>query len=109
MKAIIADYQLGSQHLVYSTSQLMTHATIAGRDVALLWAPPGQSGETVLRYSSQPTVTTLTGTAPTVNWDSSTGELRLDYTHQGVTEHVLSVLVRDASHNEASTENHPAA
>ena len=87
---IIADYNLGSQHLVYSTSQLMTHATINGNDLALLWAPAGQSGETVLHYSSQPTVTTISGTAPTVNWDSGSGDLRLDSTHQGLTEVKIS-------------------
>src|SRR6266540_1658911 len=44
MKALTADYDLGAQHLVYSTSELMTHGAIGGRDVALLVGRDDQSG-----------------------------------------------------------------
>ncbi|MET9908481.1 beta-galactosidase [Streptomyces sp. NPDC006476] len=80
---IVADYQLGHAQLQYSTSEIMTSAAIGDRDVAVLYGDPGSDGETVLRYSSKPTVTTSGGTA-TTTWDEATGDLRLNYTHQGL-------------------------
>ena len=41
---------------MYSTSELMTQAQIGSQAVALLYGPAGTDGETVLRYTSQPTV-----------------------------------------------------
>ncbi|HEY7431893.1 MAG TPA: beta-galactosidase [Streptosporangiaceae bacterium] len=84
-KIITADYDFGSQHLVYSTSQIMTHATINGQDIAIFDGRAGQSGETMLHFAAQPDVQVLQGSA-TSNWDDSTGDLRLDYTHNGLTE-----------------------
>ncbi len=97
MKVLVADDNLDSsavpQHLVYSTSNLMIDQTVNGQDIGLLFAPKGQSGETDLRYASRPTVTTLSGTAPTVTWTpdagsatGSAGDLVLDYVHSGLTE-----------------------
>ncbi len=77
MKALTADYDLGAQHLVYSTSELMTHGAIGGRDVALLVGRDDQSGETVLRYASRPSVSVLAGDV-SVSWDGTRGDLRLD-------------------------------
>ena len=84
-KVITADYDFGSQHLVYSTSQILTHATINGQDIAIFDGRSGQSGETMLHFASQPDVQVLQGSA-TGNWDDSTGDLRLDYVHNGLTE-----------------------
>jgi len=36
-KILVANYQLGRQHLVYSTSELMTHFSDDGTDLALLY------------------------------------------------------------------------
>ena len=66
----------------------MTHAPIGGQDVAVLASRPGDDGETVLRYpaaASGPAVSVLGGTGVTSSWDASTGDLLLDYPHQGVT------------------------
>jgi beta-galactosidase GanA len=100
-KIIVADYNLGGSQLQYSTSELMTNATIAGRDVAVLYGDAGTAGETVLHYPSQPTVTSSGGTV-TDTWDPSTGDLRLNYTHDGLTrvritggEHPLLLLLAD--------------
>ncbi len=82
---LLANYSFDGQQLMYSTSQLMTHATIGGTAVALLYGDAGTDGETVLRYASQPTVNVLSGTVGST-WDSSRGDLRLDYTHQGLAE-----------------------
>jgi beta-galactosidase GanA len=84
-KILVADYDLDHQHLVYSTSQIMTHLASGDGDVALLYDPAGEDGETVLRYASQPTVTVLSGTAQSA-FDPATGDLRLDYVHSGLTE-----------------------
>ncbi|GGW10504.1 beta-galactosidase [Streptomyces capoamus] len=78
---ITADYRLGDAQLQYSTSEIMTSAAIGDRDVAVLYGDAGSDGETVLRYSSRPTVTTSGGTV-TTTWDETDGDLRFDYTHK---------------------------
>ena len=84
-KILVADYDMNSQHLVYSTSPIMTHFETGGRDIALLYAPTGEDGETVLRYASQPTVDVLSGDVQSV-YDPATGDLRLNYVHSGLAE-----------------------
>ncbi|SDO68765.1 beta-galactosidase [Actinacidiphila guanduensis] len=98
---ITADYDLGGNQLQYSTSQIMTNATIAGRDIAVLYGDHGSDGETVLHYASKPTVT-ATGGDVTTTWDPATGDLRLDYQHTGLTRvqidggsHPLLLLLAD--------------
>ncbi|OLE28973.1 MAG: hypothetical protein AUG44_05885 [Actinobacteria bacterium 13_1_20CM_3_71_11] len=83
-KLFVAHYTMGASKLVYSTSEILTHATIGGQDIAVLYGRNGQSGETVLRYSSRPTVTVQSGTA-TSTWDATKGDLRLDYSHTNAT------------------------
>ena len=85
MKMLVADLALGTSHLVYSTSELMSRATIAGRDVVVLYGIAGDPGETALRYAHKPSVTQLSGRHVTVTWNRSRGDLRLDYRHGGLT------------------------
>jgi beta-galactosidase GanA len=80
---IVADTKLGGSQLQYSTSQIMTEATIGDRDVAVLYGNAGSDGETVLRYASRPVVQASGGTVAST-WDPATGDLRLDYTHSGL-------------------------
>ncbi|MEU6352653.1 beta-galactosidase [Streptomyces sp. NPDC047072] len=80
---IVANYRLGEAQLQYSTSEIMTDATIGDRDVAVLYGDADSDGETVLRYVSKPTVTATGGTVDTT-WDPETGDLRLNYTHKGL-------------------------
>ncbi len=80
---IVANYRLGGSQLQYSTSEIMTQATIGERDVAVLYGDPGSDGETVLRYTSKPEVD-ATGGAVTSTWDTQRGDLRLDYQHAGL-------------------------
>jgi beta-galactosidase GanA len=82
-RLLVGNYAFGGQHLAYSTSELMTQASIGGHDTALLYDPAGTDGETVLRYTSQPTVKVLSGSVSTA-WDASRGDLRLDYVHNGL-------------------------
>ncbi|MER6443411.1 beta-galactosidase [Streptomyces sp. NPDC001185] len=86
---IVADYRLGDAQLQYSTSEIMTSATIANRDIAVLYGDQGSDGETVLRYAAKPTVTATGGTV-TTSWDATTGDLRLNYTHKGLTRVTVS-------------------
>src|SRR5262249_12512247 len=88
-KIIVANYKLGDSQLQYSTSEIMTNATIAGRDVAVLYGRDGQDGETVLNYpSAAPRVSVLAGTVAST-YDAATGDLRLNYTHHGLARVLL--------------------
>jgi beta-galactosidase GanA len=84
-KILVADDGLGGQHLVYSTSEIMTHFAQGARDVALLHGRDGEDGETVLRYASAPHVQVLSGSVAT-SWDPASGDERLDYVHHGLAE-----------------------
>jgi len=97
-RLLTANYDFAGQHLVYSTSELDTQASIGGRSVALFYDPAGTDGETVLQYASQPTVKVLSGTAGgsggsspqagtvQTTWDATADQLRLDYTLGGLAE-----------------------
>jgi beta-galactosidase GanA len=89
-RLLLTNYGFDGEQLQYSTSELMTEAPIAGRPTALLYGPAGADGETVLRYSSQPTVKVLTGRVQ-ATWDASRGDERLDYTHAGLDEVLITV------------------
>ncbi|MFJ9245016.1 beta-galactosidase [Streptomyces sp. NPDC101776] len=80
---IVANYRLGEAQLQYSTSEIMTDATIGDRDVSVLYGDEDSDGETVLRYATEPTVT-ANGGSVTTTWDPATGDLRLNYTHKGL-------------------------
>jgi beta-galactosidase GanA len=80
---IVANDKLGDSQLQYSTSEIMTDATIAGRDIAVLYGDPGSDGETVLHYSARPQVQSSGGSV-TTTWDAQRGDLRLDYQHTGL-------------------------
>lgn len=76
-KQLVANYDLAGQHLVYSTSELMT--AVAG--TVLLHGRPGEDGETTLRYAREPKVEVLAGTVA-ATWNA--GDLRLNYVHNGL-------------------------
>lgn len=80
-KLLVADYMLGATRMIYSTSELMTDATIGNRDIAVLYGRHGSDGETLLGFATQPKVTVLSGQV-TSHW--SKHELRLDYRHDGL-------------------------
>ncbi|HEU5158700.1 MAG TPA: beta-galactosidase [Streptosporangiaceae bacterium] len=84
-KVLVAGYDMGGQRLVVSSSEIMTHAFVAGRDVALLYGRDGEPGRTVLRYAARPNVSVLAGDGSvTSSYDSGSGDLTLDYTHRGL-------------------------
>jgi beta-galactosidase GanA len=88
-KILVAGYDLGQTRMQYSTSEIMTNATIGGSDVAVLYGDKGQAGETVLRFAQRPTVRVLDG-AVTSTWDAARGDLRLNYTHDGLARVLVS-------------------
>jgi beta-galactosidase GanA len=88
-QVLVAGYDLGGQRLVWSTSEIMTHAAIGGRDVAVLHGAEGTAGSTVLRYPAAPSVRVLSG-AVRSSYDAATGDLRLDYTHTGLSRVLVS-------------------
>jgi beta-galactosidase len=88
-KILAAGYDMERQRLVYSTSEIYTHARAGDGDVALLHGRRGESGETVLRYAREPDVKVLGGDV-TTTWDSARGDLRLDYVHDGLARVAIS-------------------
>ncbi|MFF0478133.1 beta-galactosidase [Streptomyces sp. NPDC004284] len=84
-KLLVSDYAMDHQRLRYSTSEIMTHGTFGRRDTALLYGRHGEAGETVLRYSGRPKVQVLSGRVKQT-WNATTGDLRLNYTHSGLTK-----------------------
>ena len=86
-KLLLAGCDLGGQRLVYSTSELLTHERIGGRDVAVLYGTSGTAGETVLRYTSRPKMTVLDGRA-TSSWSGN--DLKLSYSHEGLTRVLIT-------------------
>ncbi len=85
-RLLTANYSFGGgEHLVYSTSELTTQATVGGQATALFDDPAGTDGETVFQYSSQPSVTVLSGSVQST-WDSARNQIRLNYTMGGLAE-----------------------
>ncbi len=92
-KILVADYNFGAQHLVYSTSEILTQTTIDNRDIAMLYGRNGENGETVLHYATQPQVTVLSGS---VTSTYANGNLRLNYVHSsGLTQVLIHGGTRD--------------
>ncbi|TFI57650.1 beta-galactosidase [Sphingomonas parva] len=82
-KLLIASHDLGAHRLVYSTSELQTQLKGADGDIALLYGRKGEDGETVLRFESAPLVEILEGAAEHA-FDPASGDLRLNYRHDGL-------------------------
>ena len=82
-KILVANWNFGGQHLVYSTSEIETVLRQGSTDLMLLYGRTGEPGQTVLRYTSQPTVTVLAGT---VNSAFANGRLDLQYTHSSLAQ-----------------------
>jgi hypothetical protein len=82
-RMLLASYDMERQRLVYSTSELQTHLRSGERDIVLLHGRDRMDGETVLRYTSAPTVEVLAGKVSS-RWDAARGDLVLNYVHDGL-------------------------
>ena len=89
-KFLVSDARFGRQHLVSTTSELVTQMTLGRRDVALLDGNAGSAGETSLSYAHRPSVRVLAnplGLAdPRRRGVTSAHVLTLHYTHDGLSE-----------------------
>ena len=85
---LTADKQVGGHELYYTTSQ-MFGATLnsAGGALQYLTGTRGDSGETVLHYTSQPQVSAPEGVEQT--WDAATGQLRLNYSYSASPQQII--------------------
>lgn len=98
-KLLLVDLSFGEQHLSYSTSEVMTTATIGGRDYLVLYGDADTPGETSLRVPGKPRVHVLQGAAEA---KPIAGGVQLNYVHHGLTEvevgggrRALLVLIAD--------------
>lgn len=115
-KWLVAGVNLGGQRLVYSTSELQTAMKQDADDLILLYGRASEAGETVLRYSEAPTVEVLEGTI-TSAFDAAKGDVRLNYTHQGVARvritgggrPALTLLIADEAEGAKFWRNETAA
>ena len=84
---LTADKQVGGHELYYTTSQ-MFGATLnsAGGSLQYLTGTRGDSGETVLHYTTQPRVSAPEGVEQT--WDAATGQLRLNYSYSAAPQQI---------------------
>ena len=85
---LTADKQVGGHELYYTTSQ-MFGATLAsaGGSLQYLTGARGDSGETVLHYTTQPQVSAPEGVEQT--WDATTGQLRLNYSYSASPQQII--------------------
>ena len=88
-KMLLAAADVRGQRLVYSTSEPYLATTIGDRDDVSLVGRHGEAGETVFRYKSRPDVRVLVGKVQST-WDAARGDLRLDYTHDGLARVLVS-------------------
>ncbi|KAF8204850.1 glycoside hydrolase family 35 protein [Pholiota molesta] len=86
-KVHLVDYTAGSTTLTYSTGELLTWATIDGRDVILLYGNSGELHETAIKFTSPapPTVKVVSGTGTIKQKVLTGGALALQYTTSGQT------------------------
>ena len=82
-KWLVAGVDLAGQRLVYSTSEVQAVLPSARQPVVLIHGRKDEPGQTMLRFASAPTVTVLEGQVRS-SFDAATGDLKLDYAHQGL-------------------------
>ncbi|PFH50283.1 glycoside hydrolase family 35 protein [Amanita thiersii Skay4041] len=82
-KIIVTDYVFGRSRnkILYSTAEVMTWTTIGITDYIILYAPSGQTGETVMTFTTAPVVN-VTGLS-NVSSSFSNGMLTLSYSLSG--------------------------
>ncbi|KAK6201875.1 hypothetical protein LQW54_009285 [Pestalotiopsis sp. IQ-011] len=62
-KIIVTDFAFGAKSLLYSTAEVLTYATIDGKEVLALWVPTGESGEFTIDGVNSADLTTCNGCA----------------------------------------------
>lgn len=78
-KIITTSYDFGSQHLLYSTSEIFTHLQQDSRDVMLVYAYEGEDGEFAITSPSQNVQ--AFGSASSVSSSLQNNVLQINYQH----------------------------
>ncbi|CAE7223865.1 unnamed protein product [Rhizoctonia solani] len=76
-KIIVTDFKVGNATLLYSTAEILSHATLDGKEYLALWLPENESGEFVVKGGSK-SQNVLTG--PAAKFSSSSNGLVVSYT-----------------------------
>ncbi|KAF8974695.1 glycoside hydrolase superfamily [Flammula alnicola] len=86
-KIHVVDYAAGSTTLAYSTGEIMTWATIDGRDIILIYGNAGELHETAIKFTSPapPAVKVVSGPGNIKQKVLTGGALALQYTTSGQT------------------------
>ncbi|QRW09228.1 glycoside hydrolase family 35 protein [Ceratobasidium sp. AG-Ba] len=77
-KIVVTDFTFGNKTLLYSTAEVLSHATVDGRELLALWLPQNESGEFVIKGGSV-SRKVATGTTPTFATTDS-NDLLVSYT-----------------------------
>ncbi|KAF4569577.1 hypothetical protein EYR40_008555 [Pleurotus pulmonarius] len=82
-KILVTDYTFGSKEtkILYSTTEIMTWTSIGATDYILVYAAPGETGETAFLFDTAPNVNM--GTSNTSSSVFNGGVLTLNYGLQG--------------------------
>ncbi|KZV68017.1 glycoside hydrolase family 35 protein [Peniophora sp. CONT] len=82
-KILVTDFVFGTNDtsILYSTTEILTWSTIGDRDYLVLYAQPGENGETVLKFDGEPTVDLTEAPAATSSYED--GLLILNYALDG--------------------------
>ncbi|KZV90500.1 glycoside hydrolase family 35 protein [Exidia glandulosa HHB12029] len=85
-KIHVVDYVAGSTQLVYSSAEVMTWATIDGRDVVVLYGDAGELHETAIAFSgTAPTAKVVSGSGTIKQQTVGTGALAIQFKTTGQT------------------------
>lgn len=76
-KILVTDFTFGNSGLLYSTAEILSHATLDGREYLAFWLPENESGEFVIKAGSK-SHNVLAG--PTPKFSSSSSGLLVSYT-----------------------------
>ncbi|KAK7428226.1 hypothetical protein QQZ08_005292 [Neonectria magnoliae] len=52
-KVLVTDFAFGKKKLLYSTAEVLSHATIDGKEILALWLPRGEAGEFAIKGASK--------------------------------------------------------
>ncbi|KAI9571159.1 glycoside hydrolase family 35 protein [Boletus coccyginus] len=86
-KIHVVDYAAGSSHLLYSTGEIMTWATIDGRDVIIVYGNAGELHETAFMFNSTsiPSARVVSGSQSLKTGTITSTSLVIQYTTTGQT------------------------
>ncbi|RAL05492.1 glycoside hydrolase family 35 protein [Aspergillus ibericus CBS 121593] len=79
-KIIVTDYTFGSETLLYSTAEVLTHAVIDDKPTLVLWVPTGESGEFAVKGVKKGSVVSKCQGCSDINFHQESGSLIVGFT-----------------------------